>query len=210
MLRILYFVEAAKTVKNQVWMVTRTSCPSVWKLRKWIRAWRKLLVLGSRCMGSLIKTCRPQSAQHALSLQKQSNFKWEKLKCVRYLKICWNMHFNFFLLARIKSVARCRKSVGKSSAQRPKTRERCDKFAGWIASRDKPFAVAWRVNATFGQRPRVAIIWEEQQHTTTYFQKNSEKSYSTRCFEKGLSDTALQITTVPGNLSMGRKRKQPI
>ena len=45
--------EAAKTGKNQFWMV-QTS-PSVWKLRKWIRAWRKLLVLGS-CMGSLAKT----------------------------------------------------------------------------------------------------------------------------------------------------------
>jgi hypothetical protein len=32
-------------------------------------------------------------------------------------------------------VSLCRKSVGKSSAELPKTRERCDKFAGRIASR---------------------------------------------------------------------------
>ena len=76
--------EAAKTGKNQFWMV-QTS-PSVWKLRKWIRAWRKLLVLGSCMWGRLPRPTRPLSAQHALSLRKQSNTKWEKLKCVKYVE----------------------------------------------------------------------------------------------------------------------------
>ena len=104
--------------------------PSVWKLRKWIRAWRKLLVLGSR-LGRLRPTW-PLSAQHALSLRKQSSTKWEKLKCVKC--VGWN-HFEIFAHS-VKSVSLCRKSVfGKSSAELPKTRERCDKFAGRIASR---------------------------------------------------------------------------
>ena len=74
----------------------------------------------------------PLSAQHALSLRKQSSTKWEKLKCVKC--VGWN-HFEIFAHS-VKSVSLCRKSVfGKSSAELPKTRERCDKFAGRIASR---------------------------------------------------------------------------
>ena len=120
--------EAAKTGKNQVWMVTQTSCPSVWKLRKWIRAWRKLLVLGSRCMGSLAKTYMQTAISSTCTFfAKTIKYKkWGK-------KFCWN---NFEICFHsVKSVSLCRKSVGKSSAELPKTRERCDKFAGRIASR---------------------------------------------------------------------------
>ena len=65
----------------------------------------------------------PLLAQHALSLRKQSSTKWEKLKCVKC--VGWN-HFEIFAHS-VKSVSLCRKSVfGKSSAELPKTRERCD------------------------------------------------------------------------------------
>ena len=141
--------EAAKTGKNQFWMV-QTS-PSVWKLRKWIRAWRKLLVLGS-CMGSLAKTYTTAISSTCTFFAKTIKYKMRKSEM---REICWN-HFEIFFHS-VKSVSLCRKSVfGKSSAELPKTRERCNKFAGRIASRAQ--------NPNFGDRKTIKlwiewIIW---------------------------------------------------
>ena len=137
--------EAAKTGKNQVWMVTQTSCPSVWKLRKWIRAWTEVacpwLTIGVACD----LHDRYQLNMHFLC-ENNSSTKWEKLKCVKC--VGWN-HFEIFAHS-VKSVSLCRKSVfGKSSAELPKTRERCDKFAGRIALQAQ--------NPNFGHRKTIKL-----------------------------------------------------
>ena len=85
--------EAAKTGKNQFWMV-QTS-PSVWKRRKWIRAWRKLLVLGS-CMGSLAKTYTTAISSACTFFAKTIKYKMRKIEM---REICWN-HFEIFLSQR--------------------------------------------------------------------------------------------------------------
>ena len=83
--------EAAKTGKNQVWMVTQTSCPSVWKLRKWIRAWRKLLVLGSR-LGSLA-TYMTAISSTCTFFAKTIKYKMRKIEMreMCWLKPFWNI-----------------------------------------------------------------------------------------------------------------------
>ena len=43
--------------------------------------------------GRLPRPTRPLSAQHALSLRKQSNTKWEKMKCVKYVETILNYFF---------------------------------------------------------------------------------------------------------------------
>ena len=161
--------EAAKTGKNKVWMV-QTS-PSVWKLRKWIRAWRKLLVLGS-CMGSLAKTYTTAISSTCTFFAKTIKYKMRKIEmreiCRNHFEICFHS---------VKSVSLCRKSVfGKSSAELPKTRERCDKFAGRIASSAQ--------NPNFGHRKTIKlwiewiiwIIWNYKLNFRTKWQK-SQKSY---------------------------------
>ena len=81
--------EAAKTGKNQFWMV-QTS-PSVWKLRKWIRAWRKLLVLGSR-LGSLA-TYMTAISSTCIFFAKTIKYKMRKIEMreMCWLKPFWNI-----------------------------------------------------------------------------------------------------------------------
>ena len=208
MLQMSYLFEAAKTGKNQFWIIwiTRTSGPSVWKLRKWIRALRKLLVLGSECMGPLVKTMTAISS--TCTWRKQSNTKWGQIEMRDWLVVStplkilvsWDMLGWLFPICgkiktipnhqpdeiccndfdkcvhSVKSVSLCRKSVGKSSAELPKTREVCDKFAGWIASRalnvgdfrqkniEKPMDFEW-------------IILKPQTITNSI----GQKTYSMRC-----------------------------
>jgi hypothetical protein len=132
------FVHAADCVLLRLQRLERTK--SEWSPKLLVLAsesWESESVPDGSCLSlahdwGRLRPTWPLSSQHAFSLRKQSSTKWEKLKCVKC--VGWN-HFEIFAHS-VKSVSLCRKSVfGKSSAELPKTRERCDKFAGRIASR---------------------------------------------------------------------------
>ena len=128
------------------------------------------------------------------NMRKQSNTKWEKVKCVKYVETILKYFYH-----SVKSVSLCRKSVfGKSSAELPKTRERCDKFAGRIASRAQ--------NPNFGHWKTVKL-WIEW---IIWIIWNYKRNFRTESYSYALLERFIGYTAVPsGNLAMG-KRKQPI
>ena len=73
-------------------MVTQTSCPSVWKLRKWIRAWRKLLVLGSHGVACQdLHADRYQLNMHFLRENNQIQKMGKNWNAWNMLKLFWNL-----------------------------------------------------------------------------------------------------------------------
>ena len=157
--------------------------PSVWKLRKWIRAWRKLLVLGS-CMGSLAKTYTTAISSTCTFFAKTIKYKNEKnWNAWNMLKPFWNIFHS------VKSVSLCRKSAfGKSSAELPKTRERCDKFAGRIASGAQ--------NPNFGHRKTVKLykLWIEW---IIWIIWNYKRNFRTESYSYALLERFVRCTAVP-------------
>ena len=161
--------EAAKTGKNQFWMV-QTS-PSVWKLRKWIRAWRKLLVLGS-CMGSLAKTYTTAISSTCTFFAKTIKYKMRKIEM---REICWN-HFVFFSQRQIRfalSQICVREVISGTSKDQREVRQvrRTNRLQGSVFPN-----VGHRKTVKLWIEWIIWIIWNYKLNFRTKWQK-SQKSY---------------------------------